>query len=97
MIILRFLQFSLTDIIWSGKVYKGKLSKSQDVAVKHIINDGFVETFLREVRSLAHVRHPNLVALLGYSENGDECFLIYELCTNGNLSEWLFGITILSS
>ncbi|KAM7509929.1 hypothetical protein LguiB_008804 [Lonicera macranthoides] len=75
----------------AGKVYKGKLSNSQDVAVKHIINDGFVETFLREVRSLAHVRHPNLVALLGYSENGDECFLIYELCTNGNLSEWLFG------
>ena len=96
MIILRFLQFSLTDIIWSGKVYKGKLSNSQDVAVKHIINDGFVETFLREVRSLAHVRHPNLVALLGYCENGDDCFLIYELCTNGNLSEWLFGIIILS-
>ncbi|KVI02548.1 Protein kinase-like domain-containing protein [Cynara cardunculus var. scolymus] len=40
------------------------------VAVKHIINDGFVETFLREVRNLALVRHPNLVALLGYCDNG---------------------------
>ncbi|KAK3018285.1 hypothetical protein RJ639_003553 [Escallonia herrerae] len=75
----------------SGKVYKGILPNDQQVAVKHIINDGCIETFLREVRSLSHVRHPNLVPLLGYSENGDECFLIYELCPNGNLSEWIFG------
>ncbi|XP_059624723.1 leucine-rich repeat receptor-like serine/threonine-protein kinase At2g14510 [Cornus florida] len=75
----------------AGKVYKGTLSNKQHVAVKHIINDGYVETFVREVRSLSYVRHPNLVALLGYCENKKECFLIYELCPNGNLSEWLFG------
>ncbi|GFS35489.1 hypothetical protein Acr_00g0040100 [Actinidia rufa] len=75
----------------AGKVYKGILSNKQHVAVKHIINDGHAETFLREVRSLSHVRHPNLVALLGYCENEDEFFLVYELCPNGNLSEWLFG------
>ncbi|KAL4568381.1 hypothetical protein LXL04_023992 [Taraxacum kok-saghyz] len=75
----------------AGKVYRGILSNKQHVAVKHIIDDGFMETFLREVRNLALVRHPNLVALLGYCDNEDECFLIYELCTNGNLSEWLFG------
>ncbi|KAJ9564106.1 hypothetical protein OSB04_000072 [Centaurea solstitialis] len=75
----------------AGKVYRGILSNKRHVAIKHIINDGFIETFLREVRNLALVRHPNLVALLGYCDNGDECFLIYELCTNGNLSEWLFG------
>ncbi|KAA8548078.1 hypothetical protein F0562_004661 [Nyssa sinensis] len=75
----------------AGKVYKGTLSNNQHVAVKHITSDGNVETFLREVRSLSHVKHPNLVALLGYCENEDECFLIYELCPNGNLAEWLFG------
>ncbi|KAI3699792.1 hypothetical protein L2E82_44334 [Cichorium intybus] len=75
----------------AGKVYRGILSNKQHIAVKHIIDDGFMETFLREVRNLALVRHPNLVALLGYCDNEDECFLIYELCTNGNLSEWLFG------
>nr|XP_043639642.1 receptor-like protein kinase At3g21340 [Erigeron canadensis] len=75
----------------AGKVYRGVLSNKQHVAIKHIIDDGFVETFLREVRNLALVRHPNLVTLLGYCDYGDECFLIYELCTNGNLSEWLFG------
>ncbi|KAB2610258.1 LRR receptor-like serine/threonine-protein kinase [Pyrus ussuriensis x Pyrus communis] len=75
----------------AGKVYKGILSNNQRVAVKHIINDGNVETFAREVMSLSHIRHPNLVMLLGYCVNEDECFLVYELCPNGNLSEWIFG------
>lgn len=75
----------------AGKVYKGILSNGQQVAIKHIINDEYVETFVREVRSLSHVKHPNLVALLGYCEDGDECFLVYELCQYGTLSEWLFG------
>ncbi|KAK8627377.1 hypothetical protein V6N13_134989 [Hibiscus sabdariffa] len=75
----------------AGKVYKGLLSNGQYVAVKHIINDGQMETFVREVRSLSHIKHPNLVALVGYCENKDECFLVYELCHHGNLSEWLYG------
>lgn len=75
----------------AGKVYRGILSNGQDVAIKHIINEGHTDTYVREVASLSDVRHPNLVALLGYCENEDECFLVYELCRNGNLSEWLFG------
>nr|KYP54891.1 Receptor-like protein kinase ANXUR1 [Cajanus cajan] len=75
----------------AGKVYKGVLSNNQAVAVKHITNEGYMETFVREVRSLSHVRHQNLVALLGYCESEAECFLVYELCHKGNLSEWLFG------
>ncbi|PON52030.1 Serine/threonine protein kinase [Trema orientale] len=75
----------------AGKVYKGLLSNKQPVAIKHIINDEDIETFVREVTSLAHIRHPNLVALLGCCVRKDDCFLIYELCPNGSLSEWLFG------
>ncbi|KAK2636444.1 hypothetical protein Ddye_031236 [Dipteronia dyeriana] len=75
----------------AGKVYKGKISNGQHVAVKHITDDGYVETFVREVRSLSHVQHPNLVALLGHCEDNDDCFLVYELCHNGNLSEWLYS------
>ncbi|KAL8534127.1 hypothetical protein ACS0TY_010219 [Phlomoides rotata] len=75
----------------AGKVYKGVLSDGQRVAVKHIINDGHMETFVREVTSLSHVKHPNLVGLLGHCGGEDESFLVYELCDNGNLSEWLFG------
>ncbi|KAJ0986628.1 hypothetical protein J5N97_004984 [Dioscorea zingiberensis] len=47
----------------SGKVYKGVLSNGWHVAVKHIIKDGYVETFMREVTSLSYVRHRNLVSL----------------------------------
>ncbi|KAL2240502.1 UNVERIFIED_CONTAM: putative receptor-like protein kinase [Sesamum indicum] len=75
----------------SGKVYRGVLSNNQPVAIKKIADDGCVQTFLREIRSLVQVRHPNLVALVGYCENENECFLIYELCPNGSLSEWLYG------
>jgi interleukin-1 receptor-associated kinase 1 len=74
-----------------GKVYKGMLANGRSVAVKHIIKNEHAETFLREVTSLSHVRHPNLVSLRGYCDGQDECFLVYELCVNGNLSEWLFG------
>ncbi|KAK9925261.1 hypothetical protein M0R45_033590 [Rubus argutus] len=75
----------------AGKVYRGILSNNQRVAIKHIIDDENVETFAREFTSLSHIRHPNLVTLLGYCLQEDECFLVYELCPNGNLSEWLFG------
>ncbi|KAL6202643.1 hypothetical protein ACLB2K_026349 [Fragaria x ananassa] len=75
----------------AGKVYRGILSNNQKVAIKHIIDDENVETFAREFTSLSHIRHPNLVTLLGYCLQEDECFLVYELCPNGNLSEWLFG------
>nr|GMC73427.1 probable receptor-like protein kinase At5g18500 [Ipomoea batatas] len=73
------------------KGVQGHFVDNQHVAVKHIIKDGCMETFLREVRSLTHIRHPNLVALLGYGTNDEECFLIYELCPNGNLAQWLFA------
>ncbi|KAL9157580.1 hypothetical protein ABFS82_08G013700 [Erythranthe guttata] len=75
----------------SGKVYKGVLSNNQCVAIKKVTNDANADTFMREIGSLVHVRHSNLVTLMGYCENESECFLIYELCPNGNLSEWLYG------
>ncbi|XP_071724469.1 probable receptor-like protein kinase At5g18500 [Rutidosis leptorrhynchoides] len=79
----------------AGKVYRGTLSTGEHVAVKHIVNDGQLETFMREVKSVSHIRHPNLVTLLGYSNfvdnNKEECFLVYELCHNGNLYQWLYS------
>lgn len=73
-------------------MYRGVLPNNQEVAIKHIIHEECIETFLREVKSLTNVRHPNLVALLGYSKNAKEYFLIYEICPYGNLSQWLFGM-----
>lgn len=68
----------------AGKVYKGVLANGWPVAVKHIVKNEHAETFLREVTSLSHVRHPNLVSLRGYCDGQEECFLVYELCINGN-------------
>lgn len=73
-------------------MYKGILSNNQHVAIKHIIDDGKIQSFVREVTSLSHVRHPNLIALMGCCVMEDEYFLVYEFYPNGNLSEWLFGI-----
>ncbi|KAM3203605.1 putative LRR receptor-like serine/threonine-protein kinase [Capsicum annuum] len=75
----------------AGKVYKGILADRKHVAVKHIIKDEQMETFVREVTSLWHIKHPNLVSLLGHYDGPNECFLVYELRHNGNISEWLFG------
>ncbi|KAG4954020.1 hypothetical protein JHK87_039614 [Glycine soja] len=45
----------------SGKVYKGTMTNNLNVAIKHLINDdGNVDTFVREITSLSHVRHPNI-------------------------------------
>lgn len=81
-------------LLFTGKVYKGMLSDGTRVAVKHIMNDGHMETFVREITSLSHIKHPNLVALLGHCDGEDESFIVYELCDNGNLSEWLFGMLL---
>ena len=86
--------FDVMLVLLAGKVYKGIPSNGQHVAVKHIPNDGEMETFVHEVTNLLTVRHPNLVTLLGHCKGEYECFLIYELCHNGNLSKWLFGILL---
>ncbi|TVU14121.1 hypothetical protein EJB05_37567, partial [Eragrostis curvula] len=80
----------------AGKVYRGVLANGWPVAVKHIVKNEHAETFLREVTSLSHIRHPNLVSLRGYCDGQEECFLVYELCINGkdkNLS-WVQRLRI---
>lgn len=67
------------------------LTNGWHVAIKHIVKDGHADTYVREITSLSHVRHPNLVKLRGFCELADDCFLVYELCSNGCLAEWLFG------
>lgn len=97
-VVVEFILVTCIHQIWScftGKVYKGILAGRQHVAIKHIIKDEQMETFVREVTSLSHIKHPNLVSLLGHYDAPNECFLVYELCHNGNLSEWLFGMFML--
>ncbi|XP_038717523.1 probable receptor-like protein kinase At2g42960 isoform X2 [Tripterygium wilfordii] len=76
-----------------GVVYQGNLINGTPVAVKKILNNlGQAEKEFRvEVEAIGHVRHKNLVRLLGYCIEGTHRMLVYEYVNNGNLEQWLHG------
>ncbi|XP_031274860.1 probable receptor-like protein kinase At5g18500 [Pistacia vera] len=76
-----------------GVVYRGNLINGTPVAVKKILNNlGQAEKEFRvEVEAIGHVRHKNLVRLLGYCIEGTHRILVYEYVNNGNLEQWLHG------
>ncbi|CAM6037844.1 unnamed protein product [Sphagnum compactum] len=75
-----------------GAVYIGKLSDGTPIAVKRLSGlsmQGEAE-FRTEVGMIAHQLYsPHLVRLLGYSSQGDERILCYELMTRGSLLDYL--------
>ncbi|CAN6467011.1 unnamed protein product [Victoria cruziana] len=76
-----------------GVVYRGQLINGAPVAVKKLLNNlGQAEKEFRvEVEAIGHVRHKNLVRLLGYCVEGIHRMLVYEYVNNGNLEQWLHG------
>ncbi|PWA27941.1 protein kinase superfamily protein [Artemisia annua] len=76
-----------------GVVYRGTLVNGNPVAVKKLLNNvGQAEKEFRvEVEAIGHVRHKNLVRLLGYCIEGTHRMLVYEYVNNGNLEQWLHG------
>ncbi|KAM7478543.1 hypothetical protein LguiA_026756 [Lonicera macranthoides] len=76
-----------------GVVYRGQLVNGTPVAVKKLFNNlGQAEKeFSVEVEAIGHVRHKNLVRLLGYCIEGTHRMLVYEYVNNGNLEQWLHG------
>lgn len=88
--------FSANNIIGEGGygvVYRGLLINGSQVAVKRLVNNmGQAEREFRvEVEAIGHVRHKNLVRLLGYCIEGVHRMLVYEYVNNGNLEQWLHG------
>ncbi|WZY95259.1 probable receptor-like protein kinase At3g17420 [Brassica napus] len=88
--------FSKENIIGDGGygvVYHGTLTNKTPVAVKKLLNNpGQVDKDFRvEVEAIGHVRHKNLVRLLGYCVEGTHRMLVYEYMNNGNLEQWLHG------
>ncbi|KAG6726179.1 hypothetical protein I3842_02G068700 [Carya illinoinensis] len=89
-------RFSKENIIGEGgygTVFRGHLINGTPVAVKKLFNNlGQAEKEFRvEVEAIGHLRHKNLVRLLGYCIEGTGRLLVYEYVNNGNLEQWLHG------
>ncbi|OAY60639.1 probable receptor-like protein kinase At2g42960 [Manihot esculenta] len=89
-------RFAAENVIGEGGygiVYRGRLVNGTEVAVKKLLNNlGQAEKEFRvEVEAIGHVRHKNLVRLLGYCIEGVHRMLVYEYVNNGNLEQWLHG------
>ncbi|WOK97747.1 hypothetical protein Cni_G06455 [Canna indica] len=76
-----------------GVVYHGQLMNGTQVAIKRLLNNlgQAKKEFRVEVEAIGHVRHKNLVRLLGYCVEGTQRMLVYEYVNNGNLEQWLHG------
>ncbi|TKY57579.1 Serine/threonine-protein kinase CDL1 [Spatholobus suberectus] len=77
-----------------GKVYKGRLSTGQVVAIKQLRLDGEGHQgnreFVTEVLMLSLLHHSNLVKLIGYCTHGDQRLLVYEYMPMGSLEQHIF-------
>ncbi|XP_003580202.1 L-type lectin-domain containing receptor kinase IV.1 [Brachypodium distachyon] len=79
-----------------GRVYKGVLPKPNlEIAVKRVSHDSKqgMKEFIAEVVSLGHLRHRNLVQLLGYCRRQGELLLVYDCMPNGSLDKYLYDKT----
>ncbi|MCD7467997.1 hypothetical protein HAX54_005762 [Datura stramonium] len=73
-----------------GKVYKALVPNGWTVAIKRLqCSEDLEEEFVSEITTLGSLRHPNLVALIGFCSQRDERLLVYKYMPNGNLHEWL--------
>jgi Leucine-rich repeat (LRR) protein len=79
----------------SGIVYKADMPNGQLIAVKKLWkakqDEDPVDSFAAEIQILGHIRHRNIVKLLGYASNRSVKLLLYNYISNGNLQQLLQG------
>ncbi|CAI7739279.1 unnamed protein product [Closterium sp. NIES-53] len=87
----QFAQERVIEAEGQSVVLRGSARDGRDVAVKRC-KQPQPETqalFLREVMLITSLRHPNLLPLVGYCDEGREQILIFEHMQHGSLASWL--------
>ncbi|CAL0312051.1 unnamed protein product [Lupinus luteus] len=79
-----------------GTVFRGTLKNRRQVAVKTLSAGSRqgVREFLAEINTISHVKHPNLVELIGCCIEGPSRVLVYEYVENNSLDCALLGTWI---
>lgn len=74
-----------------GRVYILSLPSGELVAVKKLANFGIQSSkaLKGEIKTLAKIRHKNIVKILGFCHSDDTIFLIYEFLEKGSLGEMI--------
>lgn len=75
-----------------GRVYKGVLAvPQQTMAIKRVSPESKqgMKEFMAEITILGHLRHRNLVKLIGYCCHRQELLLVYDYMPNGSLDACL--------
>ncbi|XP_010065734.2 L-type lectin-domain containing receptor kinase IX.1 isoform X1 [Eucalyptus grandis] len=76
-----------------GEVYEGHLADAKShVAIKKITPNSKqgIKEYATEVKTIRHLRHKNLVELIGWCHEKNEFLLMYEFMANGSLDSHLF-------
>lgn len=78
----------------TGGTFSGTLPDGSRVAVKRLKRSSLQrkKEFYSEVRRVAHLHHPNLVAVKGCCYNHGDRYIVYEFIANGPLDRWLHHV-----
>lgn len=72
-----------------GRIYIVNLPSGELVSIKKLVNFGnqSSKTLKAEVKTLAKIRHKNIVKVLGFCHSNESVFLIYEFLQKGSLGD----------